>query len=180
MRLRHASDGYPEVAQKKKFEEENSAKILAQLKKEKEETKKKLAQLAEKKKAEELKKKQEEDAVNNKKVDEMKKEWNLFCQTLDLAHHDQAMSIWNQLAESGKPQEPLKATTKQMYAQSFSFADVASNDDVVGILGDLEAAQTNYNMNPDNQAIMQTFIKAAQTAAKDIEYKYKEFWTNPA
>ena len=27
---------------------------------------------------------------------------------------------------------------------------------------------------------MQNFITAAQTAAKDIQYKYKEFWTNPA
>jgi hypothetical protein len=32
-----------------------------------------------------------------------------------------------------------------MFAQGFNFADVASNDDVVGILGDLEAAQQNYN-----------------------------------
>jgi len=32
-----------------------------------------------------------------------------------------------------------------MYAQSFNFPDVAANDDVVGILGDLEAAQQNYN-----------------------------------
>lgn len=31
LRLRHASDGYAEVADKKKFEEKNSAKILAQL-----------------------------------------------------------------------------------------------------------------------------------------------------
>ena len=36
MRLRHASDGYSAVADKKKFEEENGQKILAQLKKEKE------------------------------------------------------------------------------------------------------------------------------------------------
>jgi hypothetical protein len=35
-------------------------------------------------------------------------------------------------------------------------------------------------MNPDNSAIQQDFINAAQTAAKDIQYKYHEFWTNPA
>jgi hypothetical protein len=154
MRLRHASDEYPAVAEKRKYEEENSKLILSQLKKEKEETKKKLAALAEKKKLEENKKKQEQDAVNNKQIDEMRKEWHLFCQTLDVTHHDTAMKMWNALAEAGKPQEPLKVNTKQIFAQSFTFPDVASNDDVVGILGDLEAAQTNFNMNPENTAIM--------------------------
>lgn len=38
LRLRHASEGYAEGVDKKKFEEEQGAKILAQLKKEKEET----------------------------------------------------------------------------------------------------------------------------------------------
>ena len=123
---------------------------------------------------------QEQDALNNKQAVEMRKEWNLFCQTLDVSHHDNAMKIWNDLSEAGKPQEPLKVNTKQIFAQSFTFPDVASNDDVVGILGDLEAAQTNYNMNPENSAIMHSFIAAAQTATKDIQYKYKEFWTNPA
>jgi len=61
LRLRHASDGYAEVADSKKFEEENSAKILAQLKKEKEETQKKLDALAEKKK-------QEQEAKKNAKI----------------------------------------------------------------------------------------------------------------
>jgi hypothetical protein len=39
----------------------------------------------------------------------MRKEWTLFCETLDLSHHDKAKSIWNSLAEAGSPQEPLKA-----------------------------------------------------------------------
>lgn len=184
MRLRHASDEYSSVAEKMKFEEENEAKIFAQLKKEKDETMKKLAALAEKKKQEELKNKQEAEAKlnskTNKEIEEMRKEWNLFCQTLDVSHHENAMKIWTILAEEGKPQEALKVNTKQIFAQAFSFPDVASNDDVIGILGDLEAAQTNYNMNPENEAIMHTFITAAQTATKDIEYKYKEFWSNPA
>jgi len=71
----------------------------------------------------------------------MRDEWTLFCQTLDMSHHDKAMAMWNSLADQGSPQEPLKAMTKQMYAQSFNFPEVASNDDVVGILGDLEVAQ---------------------------------------
>lgn len=57
MRLRHASDGFAAVAQKNAIENENSAKILAELKQEKEETKKKLAALDEKKKAQKEKKK---------------------------------------------------------------------------------------------------------------------------
>jgi hypothetical protein len=84
----------------------------------------------------------------------MKDEWTLFCQTLDTTHHDKAMEMWTALSEAGSPQQPLKAVTKQIYAQGFNFGDVASNDDVVGILADLEAAQQDYNMNPDNQAIM--------------------------
>jgi hypothetical protein len=50
LRLRHASDGYSAAVDKKKFEEDNSLKILAQLKKEKEETQKKLNELNLKKK----------------------------------------------------------------------------------------------------------------------------------
>ena len=57
LRLRHASEGYAEVADKKKFEDEQGAKILAQLKKEKEETQKKLNELNEKKKKEQEEKK---------------------------------------------------------------------------------------------------------------------------
>jgi hypothetical protein len=91
MRLRHASDHYNEVAEKQKIEKENSAHILANLKKEKEETAKKLAALADKKKQEENKKKN--DKVN-KQIDEMRAEWTLFCQTLDFSHHDAAMTMW--------------------------------------------------------------------------------------
>ena len=109
MRLRHASDGFAEATEKKKFEEENSQKILAQLKKEKENTQKKLAELAEKKKQEEAAKK---NSKIQKQVDAMKAEWTLFCQTLDVSHHDTAMKMYNALAESGSPQEPLKAMTK--------------------------------------------------------------------
>jgi len=35
-------------------------------------------------------------------------------------------------------------------------------------------------LNPDNKKILDDFIVAAQQASKDIEYKYKEFWVNPA
>jgi hypothetical protein len=109
MRLRHASDGFADAEKQKKYEEENSAKILAQLKKEKEETQKKLAALAEKKKNDEKKKK---DAKINKQIDEMRKEWTIFSETLDTTHADKAREIWNSLAEQGRPQEPLKVMTK--------------------------------------------------------------------
>ena len=109
MRLRHASDGYSAVADKKKFEEENGQKILAQLKKEKEDTQKKLNELNLKKKEEQENK---ENAKLNKQVDAMRDEWTLFCQTLDVKYHDKAMEMWNSLAEQGSPQEPLKAKTK--------------------------------------------------------------------
>jgi len=36
------------------------------------------------------------------------------------------------------------------------------------------------NLNPDNKQILNDFIVAAQQAEKDIEYKYKDFWVNPA
>jgi hypothetical protein len=35
-------------------------------------------------------------------------------------------------------------------------------------------------MDPDNSKILQSFIQAAHKAASDIEYKYHEFWTDPA
>ena len=109
MRLRHASDGFAEQADKKKFEEANSSKILAQLKKEKEDTQNKLTQLSEKKKQEKENKK---NAKIGKQVDEMRAEWTLFCETLEVKHHDKAMDMWNNLSETGSPQDPLKAMTK--------------------------------------------------------------------
>lgn len=148
MRLRHASDGYSKVAEKQQYEKDNANEILAQLKKEKEETKKKLEALAEKKKAEEKRKLEEQNKKYNQEAEEMHKEWDLFCQTLDVKHHDKAIEMWNELAENGHPQDQLKANTKQIYAKSFTFDDISSNDDVVGILSDLDIAQTNFNMNP--------------------------------
>ena len=43
----------------------------------------------------------------------------------------------------------------------------------------MDIAQTNFNSNPNNESILSGFVLAAQKAEKDIQYKYKEFWTTP-
>jgi len=47
----------------------------------------------------------------------MNKEWQTFCATLDVSHHDAAQQIWQSLSDAGKPQPQLKANTKQIYSQ---------------------------------------------------------------
>lgn len=58
----------------------------------------------------------------------MNKEWKTFCQTLELEHWDKAQKTWTELDKSGKSQPVLKANTRSLYQNSFSFAEISKND----------------------------------------------------
>lgn len=84
----------------------------------------------------------------------MHKEWNKFCQTLELEHWDKAQKTWTDLDQSGHSQSILKANTRQLYQNSFSFAEIGKNDNVISILSDLEIAEGNLNANPDHEGLL--------------------------
>lgn len=115
----------------------------------------------------------------NRKIAFMHKEWNKFCQTLELEHWDKAQKTWTDLDQNGHSQSILKANTKYLYQHSFSFGEIGHNDNVLSILSDLEIAEGNLNANPDHEGLLQTYIATAQKAAKELKKQYPEFWTNP-
>lgn len=110
----------------------------------------------------------------------MKQNWNLFCKTLRMPYWKQAQKIWTKLESTGFPQPLLKANTKELYTNAFNFNSIATNDDVVAILSDLDTAQSNLNMNSNNEVLIRKFIAAAQEASKELTSKYKDFWHDPA
>jgi len=73
----------------------------------------------------------------------------------------------------------LKANTKELYLNSFKFEAVSHNDDTQNIMSDLDSAQTNLNANPDNRILLAKFIKVAESTAKELHSRYKEFWDEP-
>ena len=90
----------------------------------------------------------------NRKIAFMHKEWNKFCQTLELEHWDKAQKTWTDLDQSGHSQSILKANTRHLYQNSFSFAEIGKNDNVISILSDLEIAEGNLNANPDHEGLL--------------------------
>lgn len=98
----------------------------------------------------------------------MNSEWLAFCKTLELEHWDNAQKTWTDLASSGHQQPILKANTKELFQNSFSFAEVGKNDDVVQMLSDLDVAQGNLNGNPDNEGLLQKYIQTAKIASKNL------------
>lgn len=74
----------------------------------------------------------------------------------------------------------MKANTKELFKNNFNFDSIASNDDTVAILQDLDIAENNLNQNPNNRILLNKYIVAAQSAAKELKKKYRDFWTNPA
>ena len=97
----------------------------------------------------------------NHKIAYMKKEWKKFCQTLELDHWDKAQKTWTELEKNGQSQPILKANTRGLYKNSFTFGEIGNNDNVVSILSDLEIAEGNLNANPDHEGLLQTYINTA-------------------
>lgn len=118
--------------------------------------------------------------IEQEKTEEMKNEWGLFCQTLNMDHWDKAQEMWSFLQKEGNNPDLLKVNTKQYYEKGFNFPEVAKNDDSVEVLQPLDLAQDNLNSNPNNKILINNFIVAAQKAASELQDKYHEFWTDPA
>ena len=78
-------------------------------------------------------------------IKEMKKQWNLFQRGLEVENWQKAQQIQADLTEQKVHFQPLKVDTKSIYAQQFSFPEVAKNDYAADQLGNLEAAQNNLN-----------------------------------
>lgn len=109
----------------------------------------------------EVAKKEKMKEVDAKKA-VMNKEWQSFCQTLKVKHWKKAQQIWSKLDDLGFKQPPLKANTKELFKNNFNFDTIATNDDTVAILQDLDIAENNLNQNPDNKILVNKFIMAAQ------------------
>ena len=43
----------------------------------------------------------------------------------------------------------------------------------------LEIAQKNLNANPNNQILLQKFIKSSQQSIRELNDEYKDMWTDP-
>ena len=86
----------------------------------------------------------------------------------------------NQLKNKNITPSPLKVNTKKIYQNQFTFPQVAQNDYVSEQLSDLEAAQQNFNQNPENETLMNKFIEVAQDTTDNLLKKYPGIWVDPS
>ena len=91
----------------------------------------------------------------------MNEEWKIFCQTQRMDHWNKAQKIWASLEDTGFSQPMLKANSKELFVKNFKFDAIASNDETVAILQDLDIAENNLNQNPDNKILLTKYISAA-------------------
>jgi hypothetical protein len=113
-------------------------------------------------------------------VGEMNKQWKMFCQTLRMPYWNKAQKIYSKLDKMGFNEPLLKANTKELYVNAFNFNSIATNDDSVAIMSDLDTAQNNLNANPNNEILLKKYVDSALGAAKELHSRYSDFWNDPA
>ena len=87
----------------------------------------------------------QEQVIKNK-ITSMKEEVSLFSKTLDRAHWQAALDMKKELEETVKtPVDELRINTKELLEQGFQFPNVATYDNVVAQLTDVQNVQDNLN-----------------------------------
>ena len=111
----------------------------------------------------------------------MKEEVSLFSRTLDRAHWTSALEIKKELEDTVKtPIDDLKINTKDLIEQGFQFPNVATYDNVVAQLTDVQNVQDNLNQNADSEPNMRKFIEVVTKVKKNLKKSYNDQWVDPA
>ena len=114
------------------------------------------------------------------KIDSMKEELNMFSRTLDPDHLKDAMEIREELVDDNSSIDEVLINTKELYEHAFKFANVASYDNVIAQLTEIQNAQDNLNQNTNNPILVKKFIEVAQKVKKNFKKAYNDDWIDPA
>ena len=110
----------------------------------------------------------------------MKEEVSLFSRTLDRAHWTSALEMKKELEDTVKtPVDELKINTKDLLEQGFQFPNVATYDNVVAQLTDVQNVQDNLNQNEDSEPLMRKFIEVVSRVKKNLKKSYSDQWVDP-
>ena len=111
----------------------------------------------------------------------MKEEVSLFSRTMDRAHWTSALDMKKELEDTVKtPIDELRINTKDLIEQGFQFPNVATYDNVVAQLTDVQNVQDNLNQNEDSEPLMRKFIQVVTRVKKNLKKSYSDQWTDPA
>ena len=99
--------------------------------------------------------------------------------SLNKNHWSNALAIKENMANSGMEEQTVKVHTSEVYKKSFTFPQIAHNDYAVEQFEVLNIAEQNLANDPQNETIMESFLKTADEVATNLKERYKDQWVDP-
>lgn len=122
---------------------------------------------------------QKKQAQRKEYTDKITKELDQFSVTLNKKHWANALAIKENMVNAGMEEQSVKVHTSDVYKKSFTFPQIAHNDYAVEQFETLNIAEQNLANDPQNETIMENFLKTADEVATNLKERYKDQWVDP-